>query len=242
MIFLPKGRQLLHLATTLSPRHQKDSVPPQKQRCQEPEASTDVNSVTWGWIFCLSIVLPLFLFLSRNRKAEKQEGGSPGNINQPSPAQKSRQGSNREGAGRSRPPGRNVARSDFLLPTYGLLSSKETRESTQWLERLSRRHRETGWWESLSDCKAHVSAKKDSRLPWRLSGQESSNQCRRHGQISAPGRSHIPHHNYWTCALEPGGSHNDWSPLTLESMLWLSCPCSEGEGTTMRSPHAATRE
>ena len=62
-----------------------------------------------------------------------------------------------------------MARSDFPLPTSVLLSSKETTESTQRLERLSRRHRETGWWESLSDCKARVSAKKDKGLPWRSS-------------------------------------------------------------------------
>ena len=80
--------------------------------------------------------------MNRNRKAEKQEGGSPGNINQASSTQKSRQEGNREGTGRSRPPGRNVAHSDFPLPTSGLLSSKETTESTQQLERLRRRHRE----------------------------------------------------------------------------------------------------
>lgn len=103
--------------------------------------------------------------MSRNRKAEKQEGESPGNINQASPAQKSRQGGNREGTGRSRPPGRNVADSDFPLPTSGVLSSKETTESTQRLERFSRRHKETGWWESLSTVRLMSQPRKTRGFP-----------------------------------------------------------------------------
>ena len=42
-------------------------------------------------------------------------------------------------------------------------------------------------------------------------------------------------HNYWACALEPA-SHNYWSPCA-----WSPCSATR-ETTTMRSPHAATRD
>ena len=51
------------------------------------------------------------------------------------------------------------------------------------------------------------------------------------GSIPGLGRSHTPrateplHHNYWTCALEPGSlsywalALQNWNPHTLEPML-----------------------
>ena len=47
-------------------------------------------------------------------------------------------------------------------------------------------------------------------LPLWLSCKESVCCCRRHGSITDLGRSHMLHHNYWACALEPG-SHKSWA-------------------------------
>ena len=79
-------------------------------------------------------------------------------------------------------------------------------------------------------------------LPWGLSGQESTCQCRNAGLIPGPGRCHVLHskqlslgHNHWASVLEPR-SHSYWAhvPYSL-------CPAMR-EATARRSLCPAMRE
>ena len=90
---------------------------------------------------------------------------------------------------------------------------------------------------------------KKNELPWWLSGEESTCQCRRHGfdpwsrKILYAVVTKSVSYNCWACALEPR-RHNYWAHVLK---LLKPCQCQRQssatrEATTMRSLHTAIRE
>ena len=141
--------------------HQKGHLP-QKKRSQEPEAFAVVNSVVWGQFFCLSIVLPLFLFLSRNRKSWKEGKIEPWKRKS---GVSSSEAQTRQWQGRSwQKQAWREKRGPLRLssPASWFLSDKETTDPAQRLDTLGPSQRETGCWDSLwSECSCF--SKKDSQ-------------------------------------------------------------------------------
>ena len=108
---------------------------------------------------------------------------------------------------------------DWVTNTF---TFKITKERTHWP------------WVWLFRCNRKILHKKINNwglLCW-LSGKESTCPCRRHGfspwsrkVLHAAEQLNPVHHNYWACALEPGG-RNCWAhmlqrlkPGTLEPIL-----------------------
>ena len=99
-----------------------------------------------------------------------------------------------------------------------------------------------------ASLKPSYSVIKKKELPWWLSGEESTCQCRRHGfypwsrKILYAVVTKSVSYNCWACALEPR-SHNYWAHVLK---LLKPCQCQSQisatrEATTMRSLHTAIR-